>query len=111
VKNIPQRTCMGCNTKKDKKDLIRIVKRTISIETQDIENVNASNSPSQNNKYEITIDKTGKQEGRGAYICNSVQCLEKVIKSKRLERSLGVKISEEIYSNLKKLIDGGEFIG
>jgi len=90
VKNIPQRTCMGCNTKKDKKDLIRIVK---------------------NNKDEITIDKTGKIEGRGAYICNSVQCLEKVIKSKRLERSLDIKISEEIYSNLKKIIDGGEFIG
>lgn len=90
MKNIPQRTCMGCNTKKDKKDLIRIVK---------------------NNKNEITIDKTGKQEGRGAYICNSVQCLEKVIKSKRLERSLDIKISEEIYSNLKKIIDGGEFIG
>jgi len=90
VKSIPQRTCMGCNTKKDKKDLIRIVK---------------------NNKNEITIDKTGKQEGRGAYICNSVQCLEKVIKSKRLERSLDVKISEDIYSNLKKIIDGGEFIG
>jgi len=90
VRKIPQRTCMGCNTKKDKKDLIRIVK---------------------NNKNEITIDKTGKLEGRGAYICNSVQCLEKVIKSKRLERSLDITISEEIYSNLKELINGGEFIG
>ncbi len=90
MRKIPQRTCMGCNTKKDKKDLIRIVK---------------------NNKNEITIDKTGKLEGRGAYICNSVQCLEKVIKSKRLERSLDITISEEIYSNLKELINGGEFIG
>ena len=90
MRKIPQRTCMGCNTKKDKKDLIRIVK---------------------NNKNEITIDKTGKLEGRGAYICNSVQCLEKVIKSKRLERSLDITISAEIYSNLKELINGGEFIG
>ena len=81
---------MGCNFKKDKNDLIRIVK---------------------NKENEISIDETGKQEGRGAYICNSVQCLEKVIKSKRLERSLDVKISEDIYSNLKKIIDGGEFIG
>lgn len=81
---------MGCNTKKDKKDLIRVIK---------------------NNKNEIIIDKTGKQEGRGAYICNSVQCLEKVIKSKRLEKSLDTKISEEIYSNLKNIINGGEFIG
>ena len=104
---------MGCNTKKDKKDLIRIVRRAILTKTQDTENTNGSNNSNQtiNDKYEITIDKTGKQEGRGAYICNSVQCLEKVIKSKRLERSLGIKISEEIYSNLKKIIDGGEFIG
>ncbi len=86
----PQRTCMGCNSKKDKKDLIRIAK---------------------NNKNEIIVDKTGKQEGRGAYICNNPECLEKVIKSKRLERVLETKISEEIYSNLKDLINGGEFIG
>ena len=90
MKSIPQRTCMGCNSKKDKKDLIRIVK---------------------NNKNEISIDRTGKQDGRGAYICNSDQCLEKAIKTKRLERTLGLKISEEIYGNLKNIINGGEFIG
>ncbi len=90
MKSIPQRTCMGCNSKKDKKDLIRIVK---------------------NNKNEISIDKTGKQDGRGAYICNNIQCLEKVIKTKRLEKALGLKITEEVYSNLKNIINGGEFIG
>ena len=73
---------MGCNEKKDKKDLIRIVKT---------------------DKNEINIDKTGKQEGRGAYICNNEQCLEKVIKTKRLERSLDIKISEETYNNLNVL--------
>ena len=81
----PQRTCMGCNIKKDKKDLIRIVK---------------------NKENAISIDKTGKQEGRGAYICNNIQCLEKVIKSKRLERTLDIKISEEIYENLRGVILG-----
>lgn len=95
MKNIPQRTCMGCNVKKDKKDLIRIVKK--------------SNSQDENNN--IIIDKTGKQEGRGAYICNSLECLEKVIKTKKIERILDTKISEEFYSNLKKIINGGEFIG
>ena len=95
MKNIPQRTCMGCNVKKDKKDLIRIVKK--------------SNSQDENNN--IIIDKTGKQEGRGAYICNSLECLEKAIKTKRIERILNTKISDEIYSNLKNLINGGEFIG
>ena len=81
---------MGCNTKKDKKDLIRVVK---------------------NKQNEINIDKTGKMEGRGAYICNNIDCLEKAIKSKRLEKVLEIKINEEIYDNLRKLIDGGEFIG
>ncbi len=74
---------MGCNTKKDKKDLIRIVK---------------------NKENEICIDITGKQEGRGAYICKNKQCLEKVIKSKRLENILNTKISEEIYENLRGVI-------
>lgn len=95
MKKIPQRTCMGCNTKKDKKDLIRIVKK----------------NNAEDEKNSIIIDKTGKQEGRGAYICNNVQCIEKAIKSKKIERVLNTKISEEIYCNLKKLIDGGEFIG
>ena len=87
MKSQPQRTCMGCNLKKDKKDLIRIVK---------------------NKENEISIDKTGKKEGRGAYICNDVQCLEKVIKSKRLEKILNIKISEEIYENLRGVILGGK---
>lgn len=83
MKKIPLRTCMGCNAKKPKKELIRIVK------------------DKQNN---ISIDKTGKQDGRGAYICDDVRCLEKVIKTKRVERVLEVKISEEIYENLRGVI-------
>ena len=90
MKKAPQRTCMGCNSKKDKKDLIRIVK---------------------NNKNEINIDLTGKLEGRGAYICKEKECLEKVIKSKRLEKALDTKLSEEEYIKLKDLFNGGEFIG
>lgn len=82
MKRQPQRTCMGCNEKKDKKDLIRIVK----------------------NNNGINIDKTGKQEGRGAYICDDINCLEKIIKSKRLEKVFDMKISEEIYENLRGVI-------
>lgn len=85
MKRQPQRTCMGCNEKKDKKDFIRIVK---------------------NKDNEINIDRTGKMEGRGAYICDNINCLEKVIKSKRLERVFDMKISEEIYENLRGVILG-----
>lgn len=89
MKKIPQRTCIGCNSKKDKKQLIRIVK---------------------NKQNEINIDFTGKKEGRGAYICNNVECLEKAIKSKRLERVFETTISGDIYENLKNTINGGDSI-
>ena len=71
---------MGCNTKKTKRELIRIVK---------------------NKNGEISIDKTGKAEGRGAYICDSVECLEKVVKSKKLEKALECKMAETIYQELR----------
>ena len=83
MKKIPLRTCMGCNEKKPKKELVRIVK---------------------NKDGEIFIDRTGKADGRGAYICDSTLCLEKIIKSKRLEKVLEVKIPEEVYNNLRGVI-------
>ena len=83
MKNVPQRTCMGCNTKKDQTKLIRITK---------------------NKENKISIDKTAKTPGRGAYICNNIDCLEKVIKNKRLERVLKTKISEEVYKDLRGVI-------
>lgn len=83
MRTIPQRTCIGCMEKKNKQDLIRIVK---------------------NRENEIIIDKTGKKQGRGAYICDNVNCLEKAIKTKKLERSFEMKISQEIYENLRGVI-------
>ena len=83
MKKIPLRTCMGCNEKKPKKEFVRIVK---------------------NKDGEIFIDRTGKADGRGAYICDSTECLERLIKTKRLEKVLEVKIPEEVYSNLRGVI-------
>lgn len=51
---------------------------------------------------EISVDLTGKKPGRGAYICPDLECLNKVVKSKRLERSLETVISEEVYETLKE---------
>ena len=65
---------------KNKKDLIRVVR---------------------NKEGEITIDKTGKANGRGAYLCDNIDCLEKAIKNKRLERSFEMKIEDEIYEKLR----------
>lgn len=83
MKKQPERTCMGCNEKKNKNELIRIVK---------------------NKENQISVDKTGKLEGRGAYICNNLNCLEKLIKTKRLEKIFDMKISDEIYEKLRGVI-------
>ena len=83
MKKIPQRTCIGCREKKDKKDLIRIVKNKEGI---------------------ITLDRTGKANGRGAYICDNIQCLEKAIKTKALERAFEMSISEDVYNELRGVI-------
>lgn len=79
VKKIPQRTCIGCGESKAKKELIRIVKQ----------------------EDDISLDITGKKNGRGAYICNNVECLEKAIKTKGLDRSFKMQVSKEVYDRLK----------
>ena len=93
MKSIPQRTCSVCRTQKNKNELLRIVKNKDDI---------------------INVDETGKQSGRGAYICYDMECFEKAQKSKRLEKTLETKIDEEIYEQMKKIIEkknGGDVIG
>lgn len=85
MKNIPNRTCIGCNEIKPKKELIRIVK---------------------NKEGNIFVDKTGKANGRGAYLCDNIECLEKAIKTKRLERTFETQIEDKIYEDLR-----GEMLG
>ncbi len=79
--------CTGCMEMKPKKELIRVVK---------------------NKENEISIDLHGKKPGRGAYICRNIQCLEKAVKTKRLERNLETKINDEIYDKLKEEIVNAE---
>ena len=80
TRKTPQRTCLGCRQAKDKKDLIRIVK-----------------SPDRT----VSVDLTGKKSGRGAYLCPDPNCLEKAVRSKALERSLGAAIDEKVFDELR----------
>ena len=82
MSNILQRTCIGCNTKKNKNDLIRIVKYNNIIE----------------------IDANGKKPGRGAYICKNIDCLEMAIKKRKLEKNFSCKVNENIYEDLRGVI-------
>ena len=87
IKKIPMRKCLGCMEQKPKKELVRVVKSADG---------------------DISLDLTGKKNGRGAYICNSVECLKKAVKKKSLERSLKTQIPKEIYQELEKEMMKGE---
>ncbi len=84
MKKIPERTCIACRTTKPKNELIRVVR-----------------DPEGN----ISLDFTGKKNGRGAYLCKDKNCLAKCIRSKGLDRALGSKVDEELYQRLLKEYD------
>lgn len=81
VRKIPQRMCVGCQTMKPKRELIRIVR------TPDAT---------------IEVDLTGKRAGRGAYLCPNPECLKKAVKGKRLDKALEQKIDDSIIDLLEK---------
>ena len=84
-KKIPQRQCMGCRERKNKRDMIRVVRTTDG---------------------QVCLDFGGKVNGRGAYVCPDAECLKKCRKSRSLERCLEVAIPEAVYDHLEKEMEG-----
>ena len=80
-KKIPTRKCVGCGEMKDKRELVRVIKTP---------------------EDEILLDKTGRANGRGAYICNSKECFAKAVKNKGLERSLKSRIPDDVTMRIEK---------
>ena len=85
-KKIPQRQCMGCRERREKRAMIRVVRTP---------------------EGEVTLDFSGKKNGRGAYLCPNPDCLKKAIRSKALDRSLEVAIPQEVYDRLEKEMEAG----
>lgn len=78
-KKIPQRMCLGCREHKPKKELVRVVR-----------------SP----EGEISVDFTGRKNGRGAYVCKSVECLKRARKIRSISKALDCEISDEVFEQL-----------
>lgn len=78
-RKIPLRICIGCQQKKSKKELVRIVR-----------------SP----QGEVALDLTGKKAGRGAYICPQSSCFKKALKGKRLEKNLDNPVSADVINEI-----------
>jgi len=79
----PVRMCVACRQGKPKKELLRVVK---------------------NKEMQVGVDPTGKAPGRGAYICASLECLEKAIKTRALSRALECEMTEEMFAELRRVI-------
>ena len=83
MKKQPQRSCVACGVSKNKNELIRVVR-----------------SPGVPGEPEVCIDQKGKKNGRGAYICPDEECLKKALKTRKFERNLKIKITDELARSL-----------
>ena len=82
-RKVPMRMCVGCREMKPKMELIRVVKPQ---------------------EGDCALDFTGKAPGRGAYVCESAECLKKAQKTKALERALEAKIDDAVFEQLASQI-------
>ena len=90
VRHRPIRMCVVCRQTSDKKTLLRVVRRTVKTdESGPTASAGATHSSAQEVR-EVRYDRSGKMNGRGAYVCASKECIDKAIKQKRFERSLNV---------------------
>ena len=81
AQKIPPRQCIGCGEMKSKKEMIRVIKTA---------------------EDQILLDATGRKNGRGAYLCPSMECFKKAVKGRGLERSFKMAIPREVYETLEK---------
>lgn len=84
TRKIPLRTCVVTGEKLDKRDMLRIVR---------------------DKDFNVKVDLTGKMNGRGAYIKRDVKVLDEAIKKKSLERKLECSISNEVYDEIRKILE------
>ncbi len=85
VKKVPMRSCIACRESKPKKELVRIVK---------------------NKENQFFLDRTGKLNGRGAYICDSQICFDKMCKKRLLNNAFSMEVSIDVYNAISE-----EFFG
>lgn len=81
MKNVPMRMCVACREMKPKNEMLRIVR-----------------SPG----GEISLDFTGKKNGRGAYICDCEACIKKLCKAKLLNKAFSAPVDDAVYRGIEE---------
>jgi hypothetical protein len=88
TKRAPIRTCVVCRESDAKKSLIRVVRQKTA-----------------DGSVSVLVDRTGKANGRGAYVCNSAECVEKALRQRKFERSLSIAaLPEEFAGQLRAAV-------
>lgn len=80
-KKKPVRQCVACRERKEKGQLVRVVRMPDGV---------------------IAVDTRGKMPGRGAYLCKEEACLEKAVKSRALQRALECEIPQDTLEALRR---------
>lgn len=83
-RHIPQRTCVGCNAVRPKREMVRIVRVP---------------------EGDVLVDETGKLNGRGAYLCRQRECWERALARKRLEQALNISLTEAALERLRDYLE------
>ncbi len=81
MKQIPMRTCIACRGEKPKREMLRVVKNAAG---------------------EIRLDFSGKLPGRGAYICDSAECIKKLRRYRLLNKNFSCEVPEEVYARIEE---------
>ena len=80
-RHVPQRTCIGCRTSSAKRQFVRVVRTA---------------------EGRVQVDAMGRQNGRGAYLCERLDCWQESLKRDRLARALRTTISPEDAEALRR---------
>ncbi len=83
-RRIPLRTCVVTKEQFPKNELLRVVR---------------------DNEGNVSVDETGRMNGRGAYLKKDIEVLEKARKTKVLENRLECKIEDSVYDKIKEIIE------
>ena len=99
VKKIPQRLCIGCQTVHPKKELIRIVRSPEGDFSVDRIIPDCVRD---------TINRTGKKSGRGAYVCDKIECFDAAVKAHRFQKSFQGEIGADVLKVLREQFEQGK---
>lgn len=84
TKHVPQRTCLACRQVKAKRELVRLVRTA---------------------EGSVEVDISGREVGRGAYLCRARECWEAGLKGNRLEHALRTTITKENREQLSRFAE------